>query len=785
MKKLDTRLIRSIKKSKGQFISVTLMIILALTIYVSFSMVADNLYNSIYHYYEITNFGDIFIDVTRIPKSAIDKLSSIEGVEMAQGRISLDVPLRVEDPKEKVTVRVVSLSSDDDPVNDLYIIDGEPLGDSRQTTLVLQQFFNGRKLSLGEIIKPYIGGKEYPLEVKAVVGSPEYIYLMENEQSLLPNPEKFGVIYVTEEFAQSSFGYQGSFNKVLIKVNPAFSDKIDSIADEIEDELHRYGVRRVVKRENHLSHSVMMQEVESLETMSGAITFIFLIVAAIIINIMLSRIVKKDRISIGVMKALGYTNSKVLAHYIKYSLLIGIIGSTLGIIFSIPLAKLFTDLYIVYMNIPVFLMKIYYRYFIYGILLTSVFCIVSGLLGARSVLKISPADSMRPETPKSGKRIWLEKAKWIWNRISFSWKMVIRNISRTKRRALFLIIGIALTYAITMVPFFMSNVWDGLFFVQFGEFQTMDYSIDFDLPMNKNSIKEINHLAEIDHIEPKAELPFEIRHGWKKESVSIIALETNTKLYNFKTTSGNNINLPDSGILLSQILARQLGVQVGDEVIVKNFLPDKKDKHIIVKGIIEQYLGSNAYMSLDEMYNVIGDKDLVTGALVKSQDDLVSKLKDVKNIRQIQSVNDMQSSLLEYMDMIIASVGVMLIFGGVLGFAIVYNITTVSINERLMEFSSLRVMGFEKSQIYRLITRENWIMTGVGIILGMPLGYGMCIALVEAVSTEIYSIPPIIDLKTYLYSTIATIIFVTIAQLATVRKIYNLQFMDALKNRLS
>ena len=785
MKKLDTRLIRSIKKSKGQFISISLMIILALTIYVSFSMVADNLYNSIYHYYEITNFGDIFIDLTRIPKSAIDKLSSIEGVEMAQGRISLDVPLRVEDPKEKVTVRVVSLSSEDDPVNDLYIIDGETLGDSSQTTLVLQQFFDGRKMSLGEIIKPYIGGKEYSLELRGVVGSPEYIYLMENEQSLLPNNERFGVIYVTEEFAQSSFGYQGSFNQVLIKVNPAYLDKIDSIADEIEDELHRYGVRRLIKRENHLSHSVMMQEVESLETMSGAITFIFLMVAAIIINIMLSRIVKKDRISIGVMKALGYTNSKVLEHYTKYSLMIGLIGSSLGIIFSIPLAKLFTDLFIVYMNIPVFHMKIYYRYFIYGILLTSVFCIASGLFGARSVLKISPADSMRPETPKSGKRIWLEKAKWIWNRISFSWKMVIRNISRTKRRALFLIIGIALTYAITMVPFFMSNVWDGLFFVQFGEFQTMDYSIDFDLPMNKNSIKEINHLAEIDHIEPKAELPFEISHGWKKESVSIIALETNTKLYNFKTTSGNNINLPDSGILLSQILARQLGVQVGDEVIVKNFLPDKKDKHIIVKGIIEQYLGSNAYMSLDEMYNVIGDKDLITGALVKSQDDLVSKLKDVKNIRQIQSVNDMQSSLLEYMDMIIASVGVMLIFGGVLGFAIVYNITTVSINERLMEFSSLRVMGFEKSQIYRLITRENWIMTGVGIILGMPLGYGMCIALVEAVSTEIYSIPAIIDLKTYLYSTIATIIFVTIAQLATVRKIHNLQFMDALKNRLS
>ena len=145
----------------------------------------------------------------------------------------------------------------------------------------------------------------------------------------------------------------------------------------------------------------------------------------------------------------------------------------------------------------------------------------------------------------------------------------------------------------------------------------------------------------------------------------------------------------------------------------------------------------------------------------------------------------MKDGIMEYMDMIIASMGTMMLFGGVLGFAIVYNITTISINERIMEFSSLRVLGFDKRQIYRLVTRENGLMTILGILIGIPLGYGMCVGLAKAVSTEIYSIPVKLTPSTFIISGIATIVFVAIAQLATIRKIHNLNLMDALKSRVS
>ncbi|SES83125.1 putative ABC transport system permease protein [Natronincola peptidivorans] len=787
MKKLDVRLLRLIKNSKGQFISVTVMVILALTVYVSFSMMADNLNDSIFYYYDETNFGDVFVEVVRIPKTAIDRLHRIEGVEAAQGRVSSEVPLRVEDPNEKVRVRIVSIPKETDAINSLHTLEGRELQQTDiRATAVLQQFTDARGIEVGDKITPYIAGREYPLDVVGIVGSPEYIYLMENEQSLLPTPEKFGVIYVTEDFAQSALGYQGSYNEVMIKIDENYLHQIDRIVDDIEDQLDRYGVSRVTKREDQLSHSMMMQEVEQLENMSTAITLLFLIVAAVIINVMLSRLVKNDRMSIGVMKALGYSNLDILGHYTKYSLLIGLTGSIVGMVLSIPLSMLFTDMYMMFMNIPMLQMEIYYIYFVYGILLTSGFCIASGLAGARSVLKIFPADSMRPEAPKAGGRIWLEKIKAIWDKISFSWKMVIRNILRNKRRAAFLVAGIALTYGITMVPVFMSSVWTNIFLLQYGELQTMDYNIDFAHPMSGNAIRELTQVIEVDHIEPKTEIPFELRNGWKKKIVSVIGVPRDTEFYHFKSPTGQPIEVPKNGIILVDRLADSLGVKVGDEILIKNFMPDKEDERIVVKGVIEQYLGTNAYMDIEALNALMGEKGMVTGALVASRDDVIPKLQDVENIRQIQSVEDMKNSFLEFMDMIIYSVGVLMVFGGVLGFAIVYNVTVISISERILEFSSLRVLGFDKKEIYKMISRENGLMTILGIVLGIPVAYGMCVAMVNAmVTTDIFGIPLIIDISSYFIAGVATIIFVALAQLATIRKIYRLNFIDALKNRIS
>lgn len=785
MKKLDKRLLRTIRQSKGQFISLTVVIIVALIVYVSFSMVADQLYNSIYQYYKETNFAHIFVDVNKVPTNVVDELLLIDGVDQVQGRVVSDVPLRVENPNEKVNIRIVSVPSSEDQINSLFVLNGEKLKSGTRTTSVLQQFFIGREMKIGDTLNPFIGGREYSLEIVAEVGSPEYIYLMENEQALLPDEKSFGVLYVPEDFAQSAFGFGGSYNNIVVTIDHAHENRMDIIADNIEDKLDRYGVRSIVTRDNHLSHSVMMQEVESLELMSQAMTIIFLLVASIVISIMISRIVKKDRIGIGVLKGLGYGNREILMHYVKYSIAIGLTGSVIGILMSIPVSRMLVSLYIQYMNIPLFKSEINNKYLIMGTLLTTLFCALAGLIGARSVLKITPADAMRPETPKTGKRMWIESFQGIWKKVTFSWKMVLRNISRTKKRASFLVVGIALTFAITMLPVFMSTIWDTLFERQYTDLQKMDYSIDFVTPMDKSSLLELEQLTEIDYMEPKVEIPFELEVGWRKEIINVVGVQRDTKMYGFHTESGREVELPQKGLILTNILARQLNVGPGDLISINSIIPGVSDKTIEVKSVVEQYFGKNAYMDIDQMYDILEERDIVTGVLVNSDHDIVRDLRDVKNIRAINSVQDIRDMIVEYVDLIIASMATMMLFGGILGFAIVYNITIVSINERIMEFSSLRVLGFDKKDIFKLITRENLLMTILGIILGVPIGYLMITGLVDAVSTDMYSIPSVIEPYIYIYSALATIIFVVIAQMATYKKIKNLNFIDALKNRIS
>lgn len=785
MKKLNLRLFRQIKDTKGQFISITVIIIIALAIFISMNMVSNNLSVSLETFYEITNFTDVFTEVVKIPQSAISNLESIPGVAKAQGRISKDVMFKTNNQNEKVRVRLISIPQGENVLNDNYVIKGKKNPTNINHAVMLEQFALARDIHIGDKITPIISGKEQSFLVTGIVANPEHIYLMENEMNLLPAPQKFGIIYITEEIAESLFGYQGSFNEVVIKLDNVSESKKEEIIDEIKDYLEPYGLIKLTKKENQLSNSIMDQELTQLANMSVSITILFLGVASLIIYIMLMRLVNNDRISIGVLKAIGYTNFQVLTHYIKYALSIGVVGSIIGILISIPIASGLTNLYALYLNIPILETKLHYKYFIYGFSLTAVFSIVAGYFGTKKVLNITPSDSMKPQAPVSGGRIWLEKIDVLWRKFSFSWKMVFRNIFRNKKRAIILVLGISLTYGITMVPLYMSLIWDTLFDVQYKVFQTMDYNVAFSKPFNEKVLNDISKLIVLDHIEAKVEYPFELQKGWKKKTINIIAIKKDTKVYNFRNNKGDSIFLENKGIILSETAAKKIGGKNGDIIILNNYLPGKDDVKVKITGITEQYLGSNAYINIDYFNSLIGENKMITGALINSSDNVIGKLQDIKYIDKVESNKDMMDSFMEYMDLIIYSVSIMLLFGGILGFAIVYNVTIININERKLEISALRVLGFDKKDIYSMISKENSIMTVLGIIIGIPIGRAMCAGIINSVSEDLMTIPLTITTSTYVYTSLATIIFVIIAQLATMKKIYEIDFLDALKSRTS
>ncbi|HOS68521.1 MAG TPA: FtsX-like permease family protein [Bacillota bacterium] len=783
MKKLDVRLLRMVNHSKGQFVSVTVIVAVALCIYILFSITTININNAVEQYYGETNINDIVIELMRVPQAAVDDLKSIDGISNVQGRVSVDVPLQVDDKNERVNIRIVSIPKNGGVINKLHTIKGNrsELGDDN--VILLQQFANARNIEIDEVITPYINGRTHNLRVSGIAASSEYIYLMENEQSLLPALDKFGVAYVTEAFAQSVFGYRGSYNEVLIKL--AEQKNIEDVIDIVEKKLDKYGLKRITKLEDQLSNNVLMQKIEGIEMMSSVLPVMFLMVAAIIISIMLSRIVNNDRMAIGVLKALGYSNYNILSHYTKYALAIGLAGSAAGITGGVLLSKPMSEVFVSYFNIPLSGIKVQYSYILNAIVLTSLFCIGSGLFGARGVIKIMPADSMRPEAPKSGKRIILERLTILWRRVSFSWKMVVRNIFRNKKRFSFLVLGLALAYGINVVPLYMMNTMVSMFELQYGEYQKMDYTINFARPLSEGKITDLSHLIKADRIEPRIEYPFELANGWRKNTVAIIGIPQETAFYKFVDKESNDVKLPDKGIFITEAIAKSLNVREGESIIVKSFLPGKKDVPLKVAGIVKQYLGANAYMNIEEMRTLLLERQMITGVSVASKDNLKEKLKDVKNITTISSVDDMKQSFVEYLDTMNLAIWMYMLFGGILGFALIYNATIISISERKMEFASLRIMGFEKKDIYSMLSKENLIMALIAIIVGVPLGAGMINGMADSFSSEMITFPVIFSPRFFIQAAAATIIFAIIAQLAALRRIYNLNFIDALKSRIS
>ncbi len=194
---------------------------------------------------------------------------------------------------------------------------------------------------------------------------------MENEQSMLPAPGKFGVVFVSEEFAMNSFGMTGYYNQVLIKAEPGVN--IDILQERVEDTLDRYGIKRIYPKKDQLSHRLVSEEIEGGKKMARTVPFVFLFVAASIMVIMVSRTVRNDRTSIGVFKSMGYNNKEIVWHYIKYCLMIGAVGSLIGVALGALLSAVMTQMYTQFFLIPYLKIRLYPEYLFFAIVLSSVF----------------------------------------------------------------------------------------------------------------------------------------------------------------------------------------------------------------------------------------------------------------------------------------------------------------------------------------------------------------------------------------------------------------------------
>lgn len=790
MTTLTRKLLRMITSSRGQFAALVLIVMLGVMIYIGMNTAFSNLSQSQEQFYQEYRFADYTFAVVKAPESVVSRIEAVPGVIKATGRLQKDIPI-VKADDQRATGRLTGYPLPlEGEVNRLHLLSGswfEEISTGNVGVLVDPQFFAANHLAVGDRLEVIADGKKVGLTVIGTAISPEFVYPMPDSGSLMPEPERFGIIMIPQIQAQQILDFSSQINQVVIDLAPGADES--AVVREIERILEPYGNLASYPRRDQLSHAALQAELDSLKIMSGSLPLMFFLIAAAIQFVILNRLIKTQRLPIGVMKALGYSSFQIMGNYTGYALLVSSAGAILGIVLGISMAAGISQIYAQFFNLPGTIGGINLSVVIRSLVISLVAGAAAGLFASRSVVRIRPAEAMRPEPPVSGKHTFLENWTWLWQRLNSSWKMSLRSILRNRVRFAVTVLGVVFTVCLLIFALFSNDAVDYLLQQSFSMSSRYDYMVRFTQPVKYTEIAYWNRWGEVQKMEPLLEVPVKIKVGDRAEDELLIGAETTGKLKKVYDMHGQQKQIPEEGILLNQRTADKLGIRAGDEVEVHTTLGigPTRIEHLRVVGVNKPMSGSGSYISWETANRLLGESQLVSAVMLKldrpEMKNVESRLYAMNGVSSVMSPQREQAAFLQYMDTMIAFIVIMVLMAGLLGLAIVYNTSIMTFQERKRELASLRVLGFSQGEIAGLLRKETGIQAVLGIIIGLPAGKAMGSALMASVSTDLFSLPAVIYPRTYLIAAVIAIVFVGIGQQLAIRKTRQIDMVEALKNR--
>ncbi|MFN8673170.1 MAG: FtsX-like permease family protein [Candidatus Sericytochromatia bacterium] len=787
---LDKKLFKELWKIKGQVFAVSSVIACGISVYISFFSAFLNLNLSKNTYYNEYRFHDFSISLEKAPLNSIFKIQNIDGIKSASGRIIKEVPLTINDQKDLKTAKIVSLPKQlNSFIDNIYIASGrKPYTNEINECLVDTKFLEANKLKLNDLITVTTNGKKQKLKIVGTAMSPEFVYVMRNISELIPNPAKFAIIWVNKDWAESAFNLKGFYNDLVVEINEP--NKIDEIISNSEKILDSYGVYTKIKRKDQLSNWILTSKIDQLEVSSKVTPSIFLSVAAVILLIVIARMVKKERTYIGLLKAYGYTNWEISLNYIKFAIIIGLIGGLIGIVLGQWLSYGIMSVYSQFYSFPELKYKFHPSLSFIGLLISISTCLISSLFAISSVIKINPAEAMKENTSLVVVSTPFEKISFFWNRISFINKVIIRNIWRYPLRALFTAFGVMLSTAILFLGRFSSDSIQFMMDFQFNKVQREDLKISFYIERDKRASYEASRFPYIKKAEEMLVYPFETKNSWHKKQLAIYGLKENAELFNLIDILGNKIKIAKNNVFISDSLAKELDLKVGSKLILKPLMGKvKKEQEIIISGVVQQYLGSGIYMNINDLSRLLGTSKTVNTILFKIEDsknlpELNNFLKDIPLISSVELKKDSLDNFNKNTaDSMIKVNFLLTMFAGVIAIAVIYNSTVINLTEREKEIASLQVLGFNEDEVGKIIFTENIWLSMIGMLLGLPLGYYLCLAMTKAYDTDFLRIPFYISSSTYIVCMSIITFFVLATNAFLKRRIYQINIIDVLKTR--
>ena len=783
---LNRMLWRDLWHLRGQVIAAALVVACGIATLVATRGTYQSLLLARDDYYLTHRFANVFAHLKRAPDALAEEIRQLPGVAQVRTRTVVEVSADVPGLKEPAVVRLVSGPGQRTAMlNDLRIVRGRYVdANAVDEVLVSEAFAKANRLEVGHKLGVLLHGRWTQLAIVGIALSPEFVYEVGNGM-IFPDNRRYGVMWMADTALVPAFDMQGAFNDVALTLSAQANER--EVITALDGLLRRYGGLSAYGRGQQLSHWFLSDELGELEVMTTTIPSLFLAVSAFLLYVVLSRLVATQRTQIGLLKAFGRTDVRVGIHYLHFALATVALGLALGLPLGIVLGRMFVDVYRDYFHFP----RLQFALDPALLLLASGVSLVSAGVGAlmavRRAVALAPAEAMRPEPP-AGFRAGALDQRGLLRGLPASVRMIVRNLVRRPWRALLSVLGMAFAVALMVVGRFAIDAPSYMLAVQFNEVQRDDVTVLYNEPRGPDAAIAIAKMDGVVQAEPFRLVPAWLRHEHRSKRIEVTGLTSGKELRRLIDSELRSVDLPPDGLVLTEKLARILGVAPGDVVTMEVLEGARAVLQVPVVGVVDELIGLGAYMDARALTRLLGEDHTSSGSYLRIQADqaqgFYERLKRMPVVAGVAIRSAMQQSVRESLDRAFFFFSVVLILlSCVIIVGMVYNSARISLSERGNELASLCVLGFTQREVTFLLLGEQALLILAAIPNGLVLGYGLCAMLVPMFDRELFQVPLVVEKLSFFYPVVATLVAAGLSGLLVARRIRHLDLIAVLKTR--
>ncbi len=792
MKALDRKLLRDLRLMWSQALTIALVVASGIGGFITTLSAVDSLELARDRFYASGRFADVFAGVKRAPNALVPVLQGLPGVADVQATLEVVVRIELEHVGDPIVGQLIGVDRHQPQrLNRVSVRSGaavdaaallaERMADGAIPVLVSEAFAVAHRLQPGARLQALINGKQRVLVMAGTGLSPEYIFA-----GLwgMPDQRGFGVFWLDREVLAAAYDMNGAFNRLAIRLAPQ-ADEVAVIA-AVTDQLAPFGGREAIGRADQTSHAMLTNEIKEQHVLGTVLPTIFLAVAAFLLNVVVSRLVATQREQIAALKALGYPNRVIAAHYLKLVLAIVSVGLLLGIVLGDRLGTMFTGLYAEFFRFPSFEHRIAPWLLLVSVSLTLATAVLGTLNAIAATVRLTPAEAMRPPAPGHYRRTLMERLGVTG--LPPALRMILRNMERRPLRTVLSIGGIAAAVAIVIMGNFFRDAIEVIVDTQFTLSMRSDVAIWTTESLDDRARLEVARLAGVTAVESTRFVPVTLVNGHRRERSQIRGYALRPELYRIIDVDGREAVPSGEGLLLTDRLAAKLGVRPGDRLRVEVLEGRARTLDLVVDGTVREMMGLSAYMNRPALNRALGEGDLSNGFTVSVERGAESRT--LAATRQLPLVAGAfsKATMLRNMQEISARnvrimSSVLTVFAAIIAVGVVYNNARIALAERTWELASLRVLGFSRAEVSALLLGE----LAIGIAIALPLGMLLGVALVNAVSgllqSDQFFFPVVIRARTHAWAALCVLVAGVASALVVRRRIDRLDMVAALKTR--